>query len=74
MKDIRVNSSWNQETEVCVIKVPFGKMRKRVHLDLSPDSSDNVDRNMTYTAEQARKLAAALIKAAEYVEDEEDGQ
>lgn len=70
MKDIRVNSSWNQDTEVSVIKVPFGEMRKRVHLDLSPDSSDNVDRNMTYTAEQARDLAAALIKAAEYVEAE----
>ena len=27
MKDIRVNSSWNQETEVSVIKVPFGKVR-----------------------------------------------
>lgn len=68
MRDIRVNSSWNQETEISVINVPFGKMRKRVHLDLSPDSRDYTDRTMTYTAEQARKLAAALIKAAEEVE------
>ena len=74
MKDIRVNSEWNQDTEVCVIKVPFGKMRKRVHLDLSPDGRDNIDRNITYTAEQARELAAALIKAAKEVEAEEDEQ
>lgn len=72
MKDIRVNSSWNQETEVSVIKVPFGKMRKRVHLDLSPDDPIYIDRAMTYTAEQARELAAALIKAAEEVEAEVD--
>lgn len=72
MKDIRVNSSWNQETEISVIKVPFGKMRKRVHLDLAPDSRDYTDRTMTYTAEQARELAAALIKAAEEVEAEVD--
>lgn len=71
MKDIRVNSSWNQETEISVIKVPFGKMRKRVHLDLSPDSRDYTDRTMTYTAEQARELAEELIKAAEEVETEE---
>lgn len=71
MRDIRVNSSWNQETEISVIKVPFGKMRKRVHLDLSPDSK--VDgAGMTYTADQARELAAALIKAAEEVEAEVD--
>lgn len=70
MRDIRVNSSWNQETEISVIKVPFGKMRKRVHLDLAPDSQ--VDgAGMTYTAEQARELASALIKAAEEVEEEE---
>lgn len=72
MIDIRVNSTWNQETEISVIKVPFGKMRKRVHLDLSPDSRDNTDRTMTYTAEQARELATALIKAAEEVEAEVD--
>lgn len=71
MIDIRVNSTWNQETEISVIKVPFGKMRKRVHLDLSPDSRDKTDRTMTYTAEQARELAAALILAAEEVEAEE---
>ena len=71
MIDIRVNSAWNQETEISVIKVPFGKMRKRVHLDLSPDSQ--VDgAGMTYTAEQARELVAALIKAAEVVEAEEN--
>ena len=64
MKDIRVNSSWNKETEISVIKVPFGKMRKRVHLELSPDSRDYTDRTMTYTAVQARELAAALIMAA----------
>lgn len=74
MRDIRVNSSWNQETEISVIKVPFGKMRKRVHLDLSPDSRDYTDRTMTYTAEQARELAAALIMAAENVESEVDEQ
>lgn len=72
MRDIRVNSSWNQETEVSVIKVPFGKMRKRVHLDLAPDSRDRTDQAMTYTSEQARELAAALIKAAEDVEAEVD--
>ena len=71
MIDIRVNSTWNQETEISVIKVPFGKMRKRVHLDLSPDSRDYTDRTMTYTAEQARELSAALILAAEEVEAEE---
>lgn len=70
MKDIRVNSSWNNETEVSVIKVPLGKMRKRVHVDLSPDDPIYIDRTMAYTAEQARELAAALIKAAEYVENE----
>ncbi len=71
MIDIRVNSAWDQETEISVINVPFGKMRKRVHLDLSPDSQ--VDgAGMTYTAEQARELAAALIKAAEEVEAEVD--
>ena len=70
MIDIRVNSTCNQETEISVIKVPFGKMRKRVHLDLAPDSQ--VDgAGMTYTAEQARELASALIKAAEEVEEEE---
>lgn len=74
MRDIRVNSSWNQETEISVIKVPFGKMRKRVHLDLSPDSRDYTDRAMTYTADQARELAAALIKAAEEVETEESDE
>lgn len=72
MRDIRVNSSWNQETEVSVIKVPLGKMRKRVHLDLAPDSRDRTDQAMTYTSEQARELAAALIKAAEDVEAEVD--
>lgn len=72
MRDIRVNSTWNQESEISVIKVPFGKMRKRVHLDLSPDSYDHTDRTMTYTAEQARELAAALIMAAENVEAEVD--
>lgn len=46
MIDIRVNSAWNQETEISVINVPFGKMRKRVHLDLSPDSRDHTDRTM----------------------------
>lgn len=71
MIDIRVNSTLNQETEISVIKVPFGKMRKRVHLDLSPDSRDYTDRTMTYTAEQARELSAALILAAEEVEAEE---
>ena len=74
MIDIRVNSTWNQETEISVIKVPFGKIRERVHLDLSPDSRDYTDRTMTYTAEQARELAAALIKAAEEVEAEEGGE
>ena len=72
MKDIRVNSSWNKETEVSVIKIPFGKMRKRVHLDLSPDSRYGSGTAMAYTAEQARELAAALIKAAEDVEAEVD--
>ena len=72
MKDIRVNSSWNQETEVSVIKVPFGNMRKRVHLDLSPDDPIYIDKVMVYTAKQARELAAALIKAAECVESEVD--
>lgn len=72
MIDIRVDSSWNQETEISVIKVPFGKMRKRVQLDLSPDLRNYTDRTMTYTAEQARELAAALIKAAEEVEAEVD--
>lgn len=71
MIDIRVNSAWNQETEISVINVPFGKMRKRVHLDLSPDYRDYTDRTMTYTAEQARELAAALILAAEEVEKEQ---
>lgn len=71
MIDIRVNSAWNQETEISVINVPFGKMRKRVHLDLSPDFQ--VDgTGMTYTADQARELAAAIIKAAEEVEAEVD--
>lgn len=72
MKYIRVNSSWNQETEISVIKIPFGKMRKRVHLDLSPDSRYGGGTAMAYTAEQARELAAALIKAAEDVEAEVD--
>lgn len=72
MKDIRVNTCWNIESEVSVIKVPFGKMRMRVHLDLSPDDPACIDKAMTYTAEQARELAAALIKAAEEVEDEAD--
>ena len=71
MKDIRVNSSWDKETEVSVIKIPFGKMRKRVHLDLSPDSRYGGGTAMAYTAEQARELAA-LIKAAEDVEAEVD--
>lgn len=70
MREIRVNSSWNQETEVSVIKVPFGKMRKRAHLDLAPDSRERIDQTMTYTYEQARELAAALIKAADDVEAE----
>lgn len=74
MRDIRVNSSWNQETEVSVIKVPFGKVRKRVCLDLAPDTRDVDGTAMSYTAEQARELAAALIKAAEEVETEVDGQ
>lgn len=64
MKDIRVNSSWDKETEVSVIKIPFGKMRKRVHLDLSPDSRYGGGTAMAYTAEQARELAAYLIEAA----------
>lgn len=72
MIDIRVNSTWDQETEISVIKIPFGKMRKRVHLDLSPDSRYGGGTAMTYTAEQARELAAALIKAAEDVEAEVD--
>jgi hypothetical protein len=72
MKDIRVNTCWNMESEVSVIKVPFGKMRMRVHLDLSPDTRDVDGTSMTYTAEQARELAAALIKAAEEVEAEVD--
>lgn len=72
MRDIRANSSWNQETEISVIKVPFGKIRMRVHLDLSPDTRDVDGTAMTYTAEQARELAAALIKAAEEVEAEVD--
>ena len=72
MIDIRVNSTWNRETEISVIKVPFGKMRKRVHLDLSPDSRYGGGTAMAYTAEQARELAAALIKAAEEVEAEVD--
>ena len=68
MRDIRVNSSWNQETEISVIKVPFGKMRKRVHLDLAPDSQ--VDgAGMTYTAEQARQLACHLMEAAHRAEN-----
>lgn len=58
MKDIRVNSSWDKETEVSVIKIPFGKMRKRVHLDLSPDSRYGGGTAMAYTAEQARRLAS----------------
>ena len=70
MIDIRVNSTWNQETEISVINVPFGKMRKRVHLDLSQDSQAD-GAGMTYTAEQAPELAAALILAAEEVEAEE---
>lgn len=72
MKDIRVNTCWNMESEVSVIKVPFGKMRMRVHLDPSPDTRDVDGTAMTYTAEQARELAAALIKAAEEVESEVD--
>lgn len=71
MKDIRVNSSWNQDTEVSVIKVPFVEMRKRVHLDLSPDST-SAGAGMTYTAQQARELAAALILAADEVDSEEE--
>lgn len=71
MIDIRVNSAWNQETEISVINVPFGKMRKRVHLDLSPDSQTD-GAGMTYTAVQARELAEALILAAEEVEAEVD--
>lgn len=71
MIDIRVNSAWNQETEISVINVPFGKMRKRVHPDLSPDSQTD-GAGMTYTAVQARELAEALILAAEEVEAEVD--
>ena len=67
MRDIRVNSSWNQETEISVIKVPFGKMRKCLHLDLAPDSQAD-GAGMTYTPDQARQLACHLMEAAHRAE------
>lgn len=69
MEDIRVKDISGDEAEVGVLGYRTGEIKNIVTLDFDPDNynCDCIDM-MHYTPDQARKLAAALIAAADEVE------
>ena len=69
MENVRIEDAHFDWAEVSVTKTDRGTT---VLLDFDPDNGGDFQTLMEYTAEQARELAAALIKAAEEVEAEVD--
>ena len=70
METVRIDDVHFDQAEV---SVTMGTVRGHVvNLDFDPDGYGDCQTLMHYTPEQARKLAAALILAAEEVEAESD--
>ena len=69
MENVRVEDQCFDQAEVSVGGAVQGTV---VYLDFDPDDNGEGQTVMRYSSHQARKLAAALIKAAEYVEAEEN--
>lgn len=67
MENFRIKDITGDEAEVGIINKNTGTIKTLISLDLDPYEQEGVS-IMHYTPEQARKLAAALIKAAEEAE------
>ena len=65
MEAIRVEDHWFDQAEV---SIGTGSQGKFVYLDFDPDDNGDGETVMGYSSDQARKLAAALILAAEEAE------
>lgn len=68
MEQIRVEDITGDEAEVGVLGNRTGEVKTVVTLDFDPDYECDCIDMMHYTPDQARKLAAALILAAEEAE------
>lgn len=58
------------EVKVCKFELIDGDLHL-VSLDFDPNEMSYTDKSMLYTPDQARQLAAALIKAADKADDGE---
>lgn len=69
---VRISDDYNEQAEVKVRKIQDDTTEKgyilKVSLDFNPDDYCDPNTFMLYTPGQARKLASALIMAAEEVE------
>ncbi|WWT49398.1 hypothetical protein [Escherichia phage vB_EcoM-LTH01] len=68
MKTVRIEDVDFDETEVSIKKSGIGNL---VSVDFNPDEYEEGNTLMYYTPEAARKLAAALITAADEAEQGE---
>lgn len=69
MENVRIEDVYFDQAEISIAKSDRGAI---VSLDFDPDEYGDCQTLMQYSPEQARKLAAALILAAEEVEAEVD--
>lgn len=65
MENVRIDDAHFDQIEVSITKRDFDAV---VSLDFDPDDYRDGQTLMQYTPEQARKLAAALIMAADKAE------
>ena len=66
MTKVRISDNYNEQVEILVQEVHNNdRVTLKVKLDLNPDDESYPSTYMLYTPEQARKLAAALIMAAD---------
>lgn len=68
MENVRIEDVTGDESEVCVISSRTGDVKTIVSLDFDPDDYGECISMMHYTPGDARKLAAALIMAADEAE------
>ena len=69
MTKVRISDNYNEQAEILVQEVHNNdRVTLKVKLDLNPGDESYPSTYMLYTPEQARKLAAALIMAAEEAE------
>ena len=71
MTKVRISDDYNEQAEILVQEVHNNdRVTLKVKLDLNPDDESYPPTYMLYTPEQARKLAAALIMAADEAENQ----